>query len=116
MLKRFHDWLQLKVDDPTAVLAGGGSVSSERHKKRIAPIRRPRRHCNKSHGEDSGGEVESFVVRDGSRRGRGCIQPYLLVTKALRLDGTMLSGPGVEDVQMASGEGRKKSSVSRPPQ
>ena len=21
MLKRFHDWLQLKVDDPTAVLA-----------------------------------------------------------------------------------------------
>ena len=41
---------------------------------------------------------------------------YLLVTKALRLDGTMLSGPGAEDVQMASGEGRKKSSVSRPPQ
>ena len=41
---------------------------------------------------------------------------YLLVTKALRLGGTMLSGPGAEDVQMASGEGRKKSSVSRPPQ
>jgi hypothetical protein len=44
------------------------------------------------------------------------IAMYLLVTKALRLDGTMLSGPGAEDVQMASGEGGKKSSVSRPPQ
>ena len=49
---------------------GGGSVSSERHKKRIAPIRDPRRRCTNSRGEDSGGEVESFVVRDGPRRGR----------------------------------------------